>query len=55
VAAAVAAGVVMAACRVSVPLRRNDRSLRCTIECCVSLNVAGSIQASRRTMASAVS
>jgi hypothetical protein len=38
---------------VSVALRRNDRSRRCTIECCSSLKVAGSIAASRRTMARA--
>ena len=53
-AASIGARVVMATMTVSVALRRNNRIKRCTIECCLSLNVAGSIAASRRTMASAV-
>jgi hypothetical protein len=53
--AAVDAFVAMAAITVLAALRRNDRSNLCTIGCCLSLQVAGSIAASRRTMASAVS
>ena len=52
--AAVDAFIVMSTITVPAALRRNDRSRRCTIECCLSPNVEGSISASRRTMARAV-
>ena len=52
---AVDAFVAMVAITVLAALRRNERSRRCTIECCLSLKVAGSIAANRRTMVSAVS
>jgi hypothetical protein len=53
-AASIDACSPMVTMTVSVALRRNNRIKRCTVECCLSLKVAESIAASRRTMASAV-
>lgn len=53
IAGAVHACSVKAAIAIAPFLRRSARSRRCTIECCLSLKVAGWIAASRRTNASA--
>jgi hypothetical protein len=39
--AAIDACAAVATITVSAALRRNDRSRRCTVECCLSLNVVG--------------